>query len=41
MSDLRLLYTVGYQLADSDDWPNWADGNEFRGIRDADRGGRD
>lgn len=41
MADLRLLYTVGYRLADSEDWPNWREGNEFRAIRDADRGGSD
>ncbi len=35
--DLELLYMVGRELADSDAWPNWSEGNEFRAIRDADR----
>nr|WP_223250812.1 M28 family metallopeptidase [Rhodanobacter denitrificans] len=33
--DLRLLYTVGSQLANSDQWPDWSKDSEFRGIRDA------
>lgn len=33
--DARLLYTVARRIADSDEWPNWYDGNEFRGLRDA------
>lgn len=33
--DLWLYYWVGHELANSDDWPNWYPGNEFRGIRDA------
>ena len=37
--DLELLFEVGLALADSDDWPNWAEGNEFRAARDAQRGG--
>ncbi len=35
--DMELLYVVGRTLADSDDWPNWREGNEFKAIRDADR----
>jgi len=35
--DLELLYVVGRELADGEQWPNWRDGNEFRAIRDADR----
>ncbi|MFU8833213.1 MAG: M28 family metallopeptidase [Wenzhouxiangella sp.] len=35
--DLELLYMVGREVADSDHWPNWYPGNEFRAIRDADR----
>ncbi len=34
-----ILHTVGERLADSDRWPNWYDGNEFRALRDAMRGG--
>ena len=33
--DLQLLYKVGSDLANDDQWPNWAAGSEFRGIRDA------
>ena len=32
--DLQLLYTVGSQLANSDQWPDWSKDSEFRGIRD-------
>ena len=34
VADLDVLYTVGDQIANSDSWPNWYDGNEFRAIRD-------
>ena len=37
VADLRLLYTVGYGLVQSDGWPNWREGNEFKAARDADR----
>ena len=30
-----LLLDLGYDLANSSDWPNWYVGNEFRGLRDA------
>lgn len=36
-----ILLTVGENLADSDRWPNWYDGNEFRALRDAMRAGGD
>ena len=36
LDDLGLLFRLGYRLADSDDWPNWREGNEFRAIREAD-----
>ncbi|MGB6229299.1 MAG: M28 family metallopeptidase [Litorimonas sp.] len=35
----EILFELGYQLADSDDWPNWYDGNEFRALRDEQRAG--
>jgi Zn-dependent M28 family amino/carboxypeptidase len=35
----EILFELGYDLADSDDWPNWYDGNEFRSLRDAQRAG--
>jgi Zn-dependent M28 family amino/carboxypeptidase len=40
MADLRLYYRVGRMLAMSDAWPNWADGDEFRDIRDKSRSGK-
>lgn len=33
--DLQLFYQVGNELANSRQWPNWNEGNEFRAIRDA------
>ncbi|MEM9014032.1 MAG: M28 family metallopeptidase [Pseudomonadota bacterium] len=32
-----ILYDVGAAMAYSDEWPNWYDGNEFRGLRDEQR----
>ena len=34
IDDLEALYTLGDTLANSDRWPNWYKGNEFRAIRD-------
>ncbi|MGJ8559547.1 MAG: M28 family metallopeptidase [Litorimonas sp.] len=33
----EILFELGYNLADSTDWPNWYDGNEFRALRDEQR----
>ncbi len=33
--DLELLYTVGRKVADSERWPEWYEGNEFRAIRES------
>jgi len=30
----RLLFDLGYTLANSSDWPNWYEGTEFRALRD-------
>lgn len=38
--DVGVLYTIGRQLADSDAWPNWVAGDEFRAIRDKSRAGK-
>jgi len=38
LQDLDALYTVGDELANSDAWPNWYDGNEFRAVRDKEMG---
>lgn len=35
--DLELLYTVGREVADSDQWPEWYEGNEFKAIREESR----
>jgi Zn-dependent M28 family amino/carboxypeptidase len=34
VDDVEALYQVGDMLANSDTWPNWYPGNEFRAIRD-------
>ncbi len=31
----HLLFDLGYNLANSSDWPNWYEGTEFRALRDA------
>jgi len=36
IEDLQLLYVVGRAVADSEQWPQWYDGNEFKAIRDRD-----
>jgi Zn-dependent M28 family amino/carboxypeptidase len=40
VSDLQVLYAVGRDLANSNDWPNWYKGNEFRAIRDKEMAGK-
>ena len=32
--ELRLFYRLGRDMAQSDEWPNWNEGDEFRAIRD-------
>ncbi|QHD66343.1 M28 family peptidase [Sphingobium yanoikuyae] len=39
-ADLKLYYDVGRALANTTEWPNWVDGDEFRAIRDKDRAGK-
>jgi len=34
MQDLQLYYRLSRMLAETDDWPNWNEGDEFRAIRD-------
>lgn len=34
VEDTTLLFEVGRALAGTRDWPNWAEGNEFRATRD-------
>jgi Zn-dependent M28 family amino/carboxypeptidase len=38
-ADLKLYYRVGRMLADTDQWPNWNEGDEFRAARDKSREG--
>jgi Zn-dependent M28 family amino/carboxypeptidase len=33
--DLKALYAMGVTLGNSDDWPGWYDGSEFKAARDA------
>ncbi len=35
-----IMLDMGYDLANSDDWPNWYEGTEFRGLRDDMRAGK-
>ncbi len=35
VEDLRLLFEVGARVANSNTWPEWYEGNEFRAARDA------
>jgi Zn-dependent M28 family amino/carboxypeptidase len=37
--DVNVDYEVINRLANSTDWPNWYDGNEFKALRDAQRAG--
>ena len=37
VDDVNVFYALGRKLADSELWPNWYRGNEFRAIRDASR----
>lgn len=36
MADLQLYYRIGRTLAMSTSWPNWNEGDEFKGVRDED-----
>ncbi|MEO5622100.1 MAG: M28 family metallopeptidase [Dokdonella sp.] len=40
LHDLPVLYTLGRDLADSRDWPDWSKDSEFRATRDASAGER-
>jgi Zn-dependent M28 family amino/carboxypeptidase len=41
MADLQLYYRIGRGLAMSTSWPNWNEGDEFKGVRDTDCGASD
>lgn len=34
VEDIEVLYGVGKELSGNETWPNWREGNEFRGRRD-------
>jgi Zn-dependent M28 family amino/carboxypeptidase len=34
MEDIELYYEIGREVADSEIWPQWYEGNEFRAIRE-------
>ena len=38
VENTELFYEVGSRLANSGDWPNWYEGNEFRALRDEQMG---
>jgi len=40
VQDLDALYTLGDEIANSDQWPNWYKDNEFRATRDRTMGGK-
>ncbi|MFT4257193.1 MAG: M28 family metallopeptidase [Pseudoxanthomonas sp.] len=35
MQDTALLYSLGREIANGRDWPQWQDGSEFKAVRDA------
>lgn len=37
VENVELFFDVGSRLANSGDWPNWYEGNEFRALRDEQR----
>jgi Zn-dependent M28 family amino/carboxypeptidase len=37
LQDLAVYYDLGLAVTNSDEWPNWREGNEFRAIRDRNR----
>ncbi|MFN2301662.1 MAG: M28 family metallopeptidase [Gammaproteobacteria bacterium] len=36
-ADVQMFFEIGRRIADSSDWPNWVEGNEFRMARDQQR----
>ncbi len=41
VDDLTLHFAIGYKLSQESTFPNWREGNEFKGIRDKSRGSAD
>ncbi|WP_262693598.1 M28 family metallopeptidase [Kordiimonas aquimaris] len=40
VEDLQLYYNMGRMIVDSDIWPNWREGTEFKANRDKQRAGK-
>lgn len=40
MEDMRLYFETGLSVANSDAWPNWREGTEFKATRDAQMAGK-
>jgi len=40
MEDMRLYFKTGLDIANSDQWPNWKEGSEFKATRDGQRANR-
>ncbi len=40
VEDLKLYYNTGRYVIDSDQWPNWNEGSEFKETRDKQRAGK-
>jgi len=40
MEDMNMYFRAGLEVANSDDWPNWKEGTEFRAKRDEQMSGR-
>jgi Zn-dependent M28 family amino/carboxypeptidase len=38
--DMKVLYQIGEEVANSTTWPNWYPGNEFRAVRDKEMAGK-
>ena len=41
LDDMEMFFRTGLDVANSDAWPNWKEGTEFRGKRDEQRAGLD
>lgn len=35
LEDMEMYFKTGLDVANSDDWPNWKEGTEFKAVRDA------
>ena len=37
---IDVIFNISNELANSSNWPNWYEGNEFKATRDASRAGK-